>query len=182
MCYALVDYVDSRREYELEEKKIYIFLVISAHFSFDRESPVCIRLGDGQPFLYEHFARNVCVYYVVWYGVVRIETLSGMSIKLMLRYHSVFHSFLHNFRFSSLSASLHRVLISLSCCLFFVFAQRGRRNEAIRSAKWTANIANIVEWEMNWRYGQQTTFDWIDEGDLCVLVHWRACESGISIW
>lgn len=42
---ARVDYVDSNREYELDRKKIYIFLVISAHFSFD------IHIHKLSPFL-----------------------------------------------------------------------------------------------------------------------------------
>lgn len=130
LCSSWLCGFEKRIRIRSKKKNLYFSCYFCTFFFWQRErvqSIQCVSVGRRTIVC----AQLVCSCDMEWCGLVWKFSLFGMSIKLMLRYHSVFHSSLHNFsRFSSLSASLHRVLISLSCCLLLVFWQRRRRNES----------------------------------------------------
>lgn len=94
-------------EQRIRIRKIYIFLVISAHFSFDivhsfwhlGDADTSSEMGNSRAYPAAPCDLTGC----------ELSLSMGMRMKLMLCYHSIFHS-LAIFHISSLSISLIRVV------------------------------------------------------------------------
>lgn len=157
---VVVDYVDSSREYELDtkrKKKSRYFSCYFCTFFFwhgkrkwsggvgkrTKSIWTLVEVGDGQPFVMWTFCSAclwcVCTLYVEGEVAVGSNSFLGYEIKLMFRYHSIFHFsylpiFILNVIFFVLYSSLFTILASyLDCIVYFVDNSISPKRERTRT-------------------------------------------------